>query len=89
MDTVPESVLISEVKRVFSEYRARYLIEEQLEMLGFELWGNLNDSSGRPNPDEQIWAYDVGVPNGQILVLVNWIYGFYWIYKKVERGDIG
>ena len=76
------------VRDIFESYRNRTLIEEQLELAGFNLWGCLNDRLGRPNPDEQIWAYDRGAPNGQVIVLVNWIDGFYWIYEKVERGDM-
>ncbi|GAB6134531.1 hypothetical protein [Thermococcus prieurii] len=76
------------VMEIFESYRDRGLIEEQLELAGFQLWGYLNDHYGRPNRDEQIWAYDKGVPNGQVLVLVNWIEGFYWIYEKTDRGDL-
>jgi len=76
------------VKYIFDSYKNREIIEEQLEMSGFSLWGYLNDYHGRPNHDEQIWAYDRGVPNGQIIVLVNWIDGFYWIYEKIGRGDL-
>jgi len=80
--------IIFQVHEIFENNKNRYIIEEALQGVGFKLWGYLEDHLGRPNKDEQIWAYDVGVPNGQVLVLVNWIDGFYWIYKKVDRGDM-
>ncbi len=73
--------IIFQVHEIFEHNKDRYIIEEALQELGFKLWGHLEE-------DEQIWGYDVDVPNGQILLLVNWINGFYWIYKKVDRGDM-
>jgi len=80
--------IIFQIHEIFEYNRDRYIIEEALQELGFRLWGHLEDNHGRPNRDEQIWAYDVSIPNGQILLLVNWAGGFYWIYRKVDRGDL-
>ncbi len=75
--------LITKVHEVFRRYNYREDIEAGLRDLGFKLWTYIDD-----NEDEQIWAYDVGTPNGQLLILINWIDAFYWIYKKVGRGDV-
>ncbi len=80
--------IIEKVEYIFDRYRWRSDIEEALEDLGFKLWANLKDEHGKEHPDEQLWAYDRGVPNGQVLVLINWVDGFYWIYRKVDRGSL-
>ena len=59
--------IILQVHEIFANYKNRHMIEDALRERGFALWGYLNDFYGRQNKDEQIWAYDVGVPNGQIL----------------------
>jgi len=81
--------IIDTVKSIFDRYKWRDDIEIELEDAGFKFWANTIIEDEKYNRDEEIWAYDVGVPNGQVLVLINWIDGFYWIYKKVERGRIG
>ncbi len=68
------------VEEIFDKYKWREDIEEALENAGFKLWFE--------DGDEQVWAYDKGTPNGQVLVLINWVWCFYWIYEKVGRGDI-
>jgi len=69
--------LISEVEEIFNRYNYREDIERELRSLGFEVWALIDD-----NPDEQIWAYDKGTPNGHVLILINWIDYFVWIFKK-------
>lgn len=65
------------VEKIFERYNYRVDIEQSLRDLGFDLWATIRD-----NPDEEIWAYDKGTPNGQILVLINWIDCFAWIFEK-------
>jgi len=69
--------LINEVEEIFNRYNYREDIERELRSLGFEVWALIDD-----NPDEQIWAYDKGTPNGHVLILINWIECFVWIFKK-------
>jgi len=78
-----EDKLISKVEHIFRAYRDRFLIEDELESLGFKKWAEIGGS-----PDEQLWAYDKGTPSGQVLVLINWLHGFAWVYKKVESVDL-
>lgn len=75
MEKLKEKVL-----EIFDRYSWREDIERELQNIGFELWALIDD-----NEDEQIWAYDKGTPNGQILVLINWMDGFAWLYEKTER----
>jgi len=69
--------LRQDVEEIFERYNYRVDIEQGLRDLGFDLWATIRD-----NPDEQIWAYDKGTPNGHILVLINWIDCFAWIFEK-------
>ena len=78
-----EDKLISKVEYIFRAYNSREAIENELESLGFKKWADIDG-----NPDEEIWAYDKGTPNGQVLVLINWLQGFAWIYKKAESIDL-
>lgn len=74
----PELEQIREkAEEIFDRYKYREDIEQELRNLGFDVWALIDD-----NPDEQIWAYDKGTPNGQILILVNWIDCFAWIFEK-------
>lgn len=77
------------VALVFKITNNRHVIEKNLENIGFRLWAEIQDEYGRPNSDEQVWALDrpEDIPNAQILLLVNWTWGFYWIYVKTERGE--
>ena len=81
--------IIEEVKDFLRTHKDREEISEFLQSLGFELWANAWDFRNKPNPDEEFWAYDKGTPNGQLIILINWIDGFAWFYKKVSRCDIG
>ena len=81
--------LVERVKALFASTKDREAIADGLRELGFELWSYLTNEWGKPNPDEEVWAYDKGTPNGQLLVLINWIDGFYWIYERTDRGSIG
>ena len=65
------------VEEVFDRYNYRTDIEEKLRDLGFDLWAIVDN-----NPDEEIWVYDKRTPNGHILVLINWINCFAWIFEK-------
>ena len=69
--------LINEIEEIFNRYNYREDIERELRSLGFEVWALIDG-----NPDEQIWAYDKGTPNGHVLILINWIDCFAWIFKK-------
>jgi len=69
--------IIREVEEIFDRYNYREDIENELRNIGFDIWALIDD-----NPDEQIWAYDRGTPNGQVLILMNWIDCFAWIFKK-------
>ena len=77
------------IKRVRSRgVKHRIAVEEILRSKGFELWANTKRLDGALNFDEQIWAFDRGTPNGQVMLLVNWIDGVIWVYNKVERFDM-
>lgn len=65
------------VMEVIDRYNHRDDITKALSSLGFSLWTYIDG-----NEDEEIWAYDKGIPNGQILVLINWCDAFVWIYEK-------
>ena len=71
-----------EVEKVFDRYNYREDIENALKTLGFDLWGYTKKLNGSDNIDEQIWGYNKGTPNGQILILINWIDCFAWVFKK-------
>ena len=73
------------VADIVEEYGSRDGIEDEFRSLGFELWGVTKKSDGRDNPDEQVWGYERGSPNGRYIMLVNWIQGFLWIYEKRDR----
>lgn len=71
--------LKEKIEEVFDRFNYREDIERELRNLGFEVWALIDD-----NPDEQIWAYDKGTPNGHILILINWIDCFAWIFEKKQ-----
>ena len=79
----PNKEIISIIEEIFERYNYRKDIENGLRNLGFEIWALIDE-----NPDEQIWAYDIGTPNGQILLLINWIDCFAWIYEKIKKIDL-
>ena len=69
------------VEEIFDRFNYREDIEKALQDNNFKIWNYdmLND-------DEQIWYYDDGsIPNMQVLLLVNWIDGFCWVFKKEKR----
>lgn len=69
------------VEEIFDRFNYREDIEKALQDNNFKIWNYdmLND-------DEQIWYYDDGsIPNIQVLLLVNWIDGFCWVFKKGKR----
>jgi len=69
------------LKKVFENYTDRRAVEEELSKMNFKIWN--------PNmlfKDEQIWYYDDGsLPNMPVILLINWIDGFFWIYKREWR----
>lgn len=77
------------VQALFSVTHNRYLIKESLEGSGFRRWAFIEDEYGRPNKDEEIWVYDPEdkVPNAQVILLVNWTWGFWWFYVKTDKGE--
>jgi len=75
--------LIKKVKELFNRFTYREDIEDGLRDLGFKLWAEIDN-----HPDEQVWAHDVHTPNGDVLVLINWVDAFAWVYKKVEKVKI-
>ena len=75
--------IMQKVEAIFRTYNSREAIEDALHRIGFERWANIDN-----NPDEELWAYDKGTPNGQILVLINWVHGFTWIYQKAKSIDL-
>ncbi|RLF99986.1 hypothetical protein DRN58_04175 [Thermococci archaeon] len=72
-----------QIEEIFSRYNDRKDIERELELLGFDKWAEWTRG------DEVLYFYDKGVPNGQIIITINWIEGFYRVYEKVFVGDIG
>ena len=65
----------------------RELLTKRLKLIGFECWGYTTEPDGDFNYDEEIWGYSKGNPNGDLLILINWIDGFAWVYEKKLRAD--
>ena len=89
------SQIINAVKEMLSKYRDRDLIEEQLEEIGFHRWcceevpsyyvsHSLQHTLRGHRSDEEMWFYDCGTPNGDVILLLNWIDNRMWIYIKKE-----
>lgn len=76
----------------FSTWEGRERAKDFMRRIGFELWANTwRQDYEEVNEDEEIWGAEFHTENGngQLLVLINWIDGFFWIYKKEARWDVG
>ena len=74
--------LEEQIEEIFNRYNDRKDVTTALQKLGFSLWAYTERPDGSKILDEEIWVYDVGTPNGQVLILINWIDCFAWIFKK-------